>query len=1189
MQKGLSGLNAKVTGIILTAILSLSFIWSGKNDFIIKSNTETELAIEFSIDALELKNIDGYTRIETKGGRTMEQGMPELPVYTTFFQLDPGTSYDITFNVLNSHRIQNIQILPVQDSEQDWNPGESISINTGYYSEEVYPESNVTLSEPMIMRDLEVALVSLIPFRYYPGSRELEVFDDVEIVIHETGDRSGNAAPLRPVSRTFEDLYESLVVNYVRTEGIDYQQPAILYICGGGSNGAIIHPAFQQLIQWRHKRGYVVYTATTDETGSSSSAIKNYIQNAYDTFDPAPEFVGLVGDVGGGYNIPTFQESWSGYSGDGDHPYSQLDGTDILPEVLIGRISVSNGTDLAVVVNKTLAYEKALYTGNDWFERAALVGDPSSSGLSTMITNEYIQNIMENFGFEDVRTRLGEGGYPSWMQNQLTEGILYFNYRGWLGTSGFSSSNINAANNGYKTPFVTFITCGTGSFSSTAISESFLRAGTVSNPKGGVAAIGTATSGTHTAFNNIVDMGIYDGIFSKGIETAGGALASGKLALFQTYPSNPSNKVSIFTHWNNLMGDPALHLWTDTPAGLDVTFPETVGLGSNFITVSVVDETGDALEGALVTLVTGLDEIFTSELTDDLGMAVINIDPGMYTGGVDVTVTKRNYQPYEGSLIITGSGPVANVLEEGMEVLDDSGGNGDGQLNPGETVTLRLPVMNFGSEDVSGLTAHLEAGSDKITIMNSVVPLGSLPVGSQVFVDFQITADVSLVYMEELGLVLSLTDANLNQWMHLIHLNVYAPALSLTGYSVVNGGMVTPGTTRELTVNLSNSGALGTTGITAAVTSPSSLIEVVDGYLQFGNASAGSAVSSVNTLVITTSDDIVNGSIYFLEAHISSDDGYDAVDYLRLQVGEVSVTDPLGPDNYGYYIYDSNDLGYSLAPDYNWIEIDPALGGNGISLDMYDQGNGNPVNQQSAYVSLPFTFSFYGVEYDGITVSTNGWIAFGESNLESFRNYSIPGAGGPSPMVAVFWDDMKTTGGGDVLKYINEDEGYVVIEWSNMHTMDQNSPESFQIILYDTLTPTGDGEMILQYKVFNNTSIGNYGGYTPLHGAYCTIGIENQYANDGLQYTFNNQYATAAMELSDETALLITTRQPAAMLMGDSNQDGEVNIQDIVVMISFILNSGDLDPIGQFVSDLNDDGNVNILDVILMINLILDN
>ena len=122
------------------------------------------------------------------------------------------------------------------------------------------------------------------------------------------------------------------------------------------------------------------------------------------------------------------------------------------------------------------------------------------------------------------------------------------------------------------TPFVTFITCATGSFNSTSISEDFIRAGSVSNPKGGVAAVGTATSSTHTVPNNILDMGMYDGIFAKGLSTAGGALVSGKISLHETYPQNPSQMTYKFTHWNNLMGDPVLNLWTDSPKQLDVEY-----------------------------------------------------------------------------------------------------------------------------------------------------------------------------------------------------------------------------------------------------------------------------------------------------------------------------------------------------------------------------------------------------------------------------------------------------------------------------------------------------------------------------------------------------------------------------------------------------------------------------------------
>ena len=94
----------------------------------------------------------------------------------------------------------------------------------------------------------------------------------------------------------------------------------------------------------------------------------------------------------------------------------------------------------------------------------------------------------------------------------------------------------------------------------------------------------------------------------------------------------------------------------------------------------------------------------------------------------------------------------------------------------------------------------------------------------------------------------------------------------------------------------------------------------------------------------------------------------------------------------------------------------------------------------------------------------------------------------------------------------------------------------------------------------------------------------------GLQYTFDDIYPLAAMELSDETALFITTQQPLALLMGDVDQDGMVSITDIVLTVNHFLNmpSDNFGPLERYLADMNQDSLVNILDIILMINAILN-
>ena len=80
--------------------------------------------------------------------------------------------------------------------------------------------------------------------------------------------------------------------------------------------------------------------------------------------------------------------------------------------------------------------------------------------------------------------------------------------------------------------------------------------------------------------------------------------------------------------------------------------------------------------------------------------------------------------------------------------------------------------------------------------------------------------------------------------------------------------------------------------------------------------------------------DIITGTNVSLNIHIQSDSGYNKTETINLIAGFVSQTDPLGPDDYGYYIYDSNDLDYNLAPSYSWIEIE----NSGTNLNLQNSG-----------------------------------------------------------------------------------------------------------------------------------------------------------------------------------------------------------------------------------------------------------
>lgn len=60
-------------------------------------------------------------------------------------------------------------------------------------------------------------------------------------------------------------------------------------------------------------------------------------------------------------------------------------------------------------------------------------------------------------------------------------------------------------------------------------------------------------------------------------------------------------------------------------------------------------------------------------------------------------------------------------------------------------------------------------------------------------------------------------------------------------------------------------------------------------------------------------------------------------------------------------------------------------------------------------------------------------------------------------------------------------------------------------------------------------------------------------------------------------------------ILGDTNEDGIINVSDIILMISFILNHADPTSYEAWASDLNDDGLINVVDIVVMIDIILGN
>ncbi len=321
-----------------------------------------------------------------------------------------------------------------------------------------------------------------------------------------------------------------------------------------------------------------------------------------------------------------------------------------------------------------------------------------------------------------------------------------------------------------------------------------------------------------------------------------------------------------------------------------------------------------------------------------------------------------------------------------------------------------------------------------------------------------------------------------------------------------------------------------------------------------------------------------------------------------------------GPDGNGNLWADSDDES-SIPID--WIDISSI--GTQIAFPHNDEA-ADPIN-------IGFDFSFYGQSYSQCIINANGWVGFGFDN-NAWDNTSIPSTSAPRPAIFGFWDDLNPVNdqcneycSGNVYYHSNSERLVISFEevahwWTN----NENSYYSFQVVLY----PGGDFNL-------------NYGSITGTHSA--TIGMQNANGTDGLLVSHNGSYVhgnlsvrftrepawvsvspdqgevgagysesidiifssegltngeyTANMNISSNGGsatlpVTLTVTGGSSVVVGDINMDGNINVQDIILLVNIILDILNPTPDQFEAADLNADGIINVLDVIALVNIILD-
>ena len=1126
-------------GLIFAAGVS-SAPASYRSAFEFQAQDQSGMDISFTLPSFEInkESSSGQTfhRITLPdAGTLMQNGMPELPVITTCIAIPHQGSVSIEVQNSQHSILSQYNAYPLQADNGLDSPKVFVQ-NTDFYSSgSSYPNSVVECSEPMILRDFRIVTIQVNPFSYDANLGELTVYDNIQLRVNFTGETGVNElpAPVQYVSPSFDKIYNAMIQNYADYRDIMVPNtPPRYLIIHGNTTDVNFHNAMDNFAHWKRQKGadVDVFSTASNQAGSSNSSIQTFIRSRYNNLATRPDFVILVGDVSGSYSVPAFN-----HSGDTDFPYSHMNTGDILGDVFLGRISAENISQLLVMLQKIYVYERDIDVSTaDWLDRMLLIGDTSPSGISCQYISKYIKEMALEINPDYTFTERYGPDFPSFsstINTAINQGVGFYSFRGYI---DYSPPSESALFNGYKLLHAINLTCGTNNFAGTSKMEQFVRYGTLAAPKGAVTGIGMSTSSTSTTFNNVLHGGIFEGIFVHEMRTMGEAIMRGRLYTHDVFGVSAPSSVANFTHWCNLMGDPTMEVFTGIPGSFQIVTGADVPLGMSLLDVAVTDAGDLPVEGVSVVLSLGTD-ILSRGYTDAEGNVILVLPEIMPTGEGTITISSHNFKPLQTTIDIVDLPtlvPAAVIIDDDNQGASE--GNSNGITTAGETVEVFFGLRNTGTELISGISGTVSSDSPWINILQADLQYPGIMGGGtgNNLTPVVIQVDHATPYGTMLRMHLNITDSNGVSYEVSEFIPVEAAQIVFVELSIQDddsqNGTLDPDETANLVLTLKNVGDAELNNINARLYTENDLLSVVGNTAFVGYMPLNQAVSSSETepFILWQRPQTLPGMVMPMYVRLYNDAGFEQIVHFTLTVGQVFQNDPLGPDSYGYVIYDWTDLAYPEVAEYSWLEIAPQEGGLGTALpitDVYGYDEGDQVGAQSlAVVNLPFPFQFYGRMYDQITVCSNGFIAMGVTENAEFRNFRLPGAMGPSPMIAPFWDDLATHSGSGIYTMFDRSNHSFVIEWYNLKNgYNGSSPETFQVILYDQATyntSLGDGPIKFQYHTFNNVNMQS----GRRHGNYSSIGIEDHTGRRGLEYSFNNLYPTAAAPLSNGKALYIT-------------------------------------------------------------------
>ena len=292
---------------------------------------------------------------------------------------------------------------------------------------------------------------------------------------------------------------------------------------------------------------------------------------------------------------------------------------------------------------------------------------------------------------------------------------------------------------------------------------------------------------------------------------------------------------------------------------------------------------------------------------------------------------------------------------------------------------------------------------------------------------------------------------------------------------------VSTNTCNDLFVTLTNNGTATATGVSLALTTATPGVTIQNTPQSYGDIGVGASVTNVTPFKLSIANTFVCGTTIVINWNASTGES-----------GSFNIL--------------TQGLGYTAT----------TMTGQAIVAGTTDIGN--HTDDGRTFVSLPFTFSFYGQSFTGANVSSNGNLQF-TSNSTGFVNVCPLPATALNNLIAPAWDDWRTDRTGDgIFTSISglAPNRIFNIEWRAKNfagaTGETEGPVNFEIRLYET---SGQIDFVYGVMTANN---GSDPADVSTNGASATCGIQKGTgtvpATDVTQFSCNQGVLVTGLKVS---------------------------------------------------------------------------